>query len=156
MSNTSQQRSRGHSASSTRPSSRYNSDRDLTKSSTWTGKVIAIALVILVVALVLGFTRFIQLRDEKTVTASMAGFERIDDSLFQMDLDVSRKNVDQPSYCIVTALNYSKAEVGRREVLVPSGGNSVIRLTTQIPTREAAVSGGVYGCSTNIPAHMNL
>lgn len=139
-----------------RPASRYKGTREAGRNNNWSGKIIAIAAVVLIIAVVIAFARFMQIRQSETVSASMGAFERIDDHTFQLDVDVSRDNVDEPSYCIVTALNYSHAEVGRREVLVKPGGNSVIRITTTIPTREPAVSGGIYGCSTVIPQHMNL
>ncbi|WP_080795767.1 DUF4307 domain-containing protein [Corynebacterium pacaense] len=139
-----------------RPASRYRSSREVITKTNWTGKLIAIAAVALIFAVVFAFARYMQAREAQTVSASMGAFERIDDHTFQMDVDVSRDNVDEPSYCIVTALDYSHGEVGRREVLVEPGGDSVIRITTTIPTRAPAVSGGIYGCSTTIPAHMNL
>lgn len=122
----------------------------------WSGKIIAVLAVVIVVAVVIALVQFMQRREAETVTATMGAFERIDDSTFQMDVDVTRENPELPTYCIVTALAYSHAEAGRREILVEPSTESVVRITTQIPTREPAVSGGVYGCSTTIPSHMNL
>ncbi len=110
----------------------------------------------MVIALVVAFVRFMDQREAQTVTATMGAFERIDESSFQLDVDVTRDNPEEATYCIVTALDYSHAEVGRREILIEPGTETVVRVTTLIPTREAAVSGGIYGCSTNIPSHMNL
>lgn len=139
-----------------RPSSRYRGNRETMATNNWSGKVIAVLAVVIVVALVIALVQFMQRREAQTVTGTMGAFERIDDSTFQMNVDVTRENPELPTYCIVTALDYSHAEVGRREILVEPSTESVVRITTQIPTREPAVSGGVYGCSTTIPSHMNL
>ncbi|WP_293953195.1 DUF4307 domain-containing protein [uncultured Corynebacterium sp.] len=139
-----------------RPASRYRGDRETMATNNWTGKVIAALAVVIVVALVIAFVQFMQRSETQTVTGTMGAFERIDDHTFQMDVDITRDNPEEPTYCIVTALAYSHAEVGRREILVEPSTETVVRVTTQIPTREPAVSGGVYGCSTTIPSHMNL
>lgn len=139
-----------------RPSSRYRGNRETMATNNWTGKVIAALAVVIVVALVIALVQFMQRREAETITGTMGAFERIDDSTFQMNVDVTRDNPEQAAYCIVTALDYSRAEVGRREILVEPSTETVVRITTQIPTREPAVSGGVYGCSTTIPSHMNL
>lgn len=142
--------------STERPVSRYRGNRETMATNNWSGKVIAALAVVIVLALVIALVQFMQRRESETVTASMGAFERIDDSTFQMDVDVTRENPEVPTYCIVTALAYSHAEVGRREILVEPSSATVVRITTQIPTREPAVSGGIYGCSTTIPSHMNL
>lgn len=141
---------------SERPASRYRTDRDISGGTNWTGKVIAAAAVVIVIGIVIAFVRFMNQQESTTVTASMGAFQRIDEHSFQLDVDVTRQDPSEVAYCIVTALNYEHAEVGRREVLVEPSVDSVVRITTLIPTREAAVSGGIYGCSHNIPAHMNL
>lgn len=139
-----------------RPASRYRGNRETMASNNWSGKVIAALAVVMIIALVIAFVQFMQRREGETVTGQMGAFERIDDDTFQMDVDVTRENPEEATYCIVTALDYSHAEVGRREILVEPSSDTVVRITTQIPTREPAVSGGVYGCSTTIPSHMNL
>ena len=72
-----------------------------------------------------------------------------------MWVDVKRKNVDTPAYCIVTALNYDMAEVGRREVYISPGGENLQRLQLDIITREPAVAGGAYGCGETIPFYLD-
>lgn len=139
-----------------RPASRYKGSRETMTSNNWSGKIIAALAVVILVAVVLALVQFMQRREAETVTATMGAFERIDDDTFQLDVDVTRENPEVPTYCVVTALAYSHAEVGRREILVPPSSDTVVRVTTQIPTREPAVSGGVYGCSTTIPSHMNM
>ena len=52
------------------------------------------------------------------------------------------------------ALNYGKAEVGRREFLIEPGGDRTKRFSVDIPTRDVAVAGTVYGCSDNPPSYL--
>ncbi|WPF66886.1 MULTISPECIES: DUF4307 domain-containing protein [unclassified Corynebacterium] len=139
-----------------RPQSRYGAARPAQGSGGISGKIVAIVMVALLIALVIVVARFLATRDDATVKASMSNFERVDDSTMHLDIDVTRNQPDVPSYCIVTAMNYDKAEVGRREVLIPAGGPETQRMAVEIPTRDRAVSGSVYGCSTQIPAYMDL
>lgn len=140
-----------------RPASRYNSPRpEAAAGRNISGKIIAVIGVLLVIAIVVVGANFLKNRDAQTVSGQMGSFERIDDDTFRFEVDVTRDDPSQVAYCIVTAKDYSHAEVGRREVLVEPSDHSTVRISTLIPTREPAVSGGVYGCSTVIPSHMNL
>ncbi|KQB83656.1 DUF4307 domain-containing protein [Corynebacterium oculi] len=139
-----------------RPQSRYGAARPARGSNGISGKIVAVVMVLLLIALVIVVARFLATRDDATVKASMTNFERVDDATMHLDIDVTRNQPDVPSYCIVTAMNYDKAEVGRREVLISAGGPETQRMAVEIPTRDRAVSGSVYGCSTQIPAYMDL
>lgn len=139
-----------------RPQSRYGAARPAQGRGGLSGKIIAVLMVALLIAFVIVVARYLSTRDDPTVKASMTNFERMDDATMHLDIDVTRSQPDVPSYCIVTAMNYDKAEVGRREVLVPPGGPETQRLGVEIPTRDRAVSGSVYGCSTQIPSYMDL
>ncbi|KQB85897.1 DUF4307 domain-containing protein [Corynebacterium mastitidis] len=139
-----------------RPRSRYGAARPTEGSKGLSGKVIAVLMVVLLIAFVIVVARYLSTRDEPTVKAAMTNFERVDDATMHLDIDVTRSQPGVPSYCIVTAMNYDKAEVGRREVLIPAGGPETQRLAVEIPTRDRAVSGSVYGCSTQIPSYMDL
>lgn len=137
------------------PPERYGTSNPQPQSRTIAGKWLVIGVIVILilsVMTVLWFSR--QKNTTADVSASMAGFSRVNDSLLSMDIDVTRVNVDVPSYCIVTALNYDRAEVGRREVIIPSGGEKTQRIHTQIPSNDIPVSGTVYGCSTSLPAHL--
>jgi len=87
-------------------------------------------------------------------SATTTGFSRIDDRTLTVSVDVTRDNVEISSYCIITALNYGKAEVGRREFLIEPGGDRTKRFSVDIPTRDVAVAGTVYGCSDNPPSYL--
>ena len=140
-----------------RPAARYNARRpEAATGKNISGKVIAIVGVLLIIAIVLVGANFLKNREAQTVSGQMGAFERIDDDTFRFEVDVTRDDPSQLAYCIVTAKDYSHAEVGRREDLVEPSDHSTVRISTLIPTREPAVSGGVYGCSTVIPSHMNL
>lgn len=139
-----------------RPSARYGADKTPKKPSGVAGKVIAILLVLLVIGAILVGARYVSQRESVPVSASLVTYERQDDNTMRLWVDISREDPSQPSYCIVTALNYAMAEVGRREVIMPAGGEEQTRMEVDLPTRDYPVSGGVYGCSVNIPEYMNI
>lgn len=120
-------------------------------------KLIVVGIVgMLVIA---GVYIFVQMNrvGSPDVTASQAGWSRTEgkeDEEFIFTLDVTRSNPELDSYCIIYALNYDVAEVGRRDVFIPAGGPNTVRVDVPIATRELAVAGDVYGCSTDIPAFL--
>lgn len=141
----------------TAPASRVRPDRYGTKSTRPTGKLLVIGIVgMLVVALAYIIVQVNRVSDPD-VTASQAGWAREEgreDDVFIFTLDVTRDDPSVDSYCIIYALDYNVAEVGRREVFIPAGGASTVRMDIPIHTRGEAVAGDVYGCSTTIPAHL--
>lgn len=119
------------------------------------GKVLAVAAVLMVMlVLVAGGRTYLQ-RQSVPVTASFVTQEAVDDRTTRLWIDVTRRDPSVPSYCIVTAVSYDFAEVGRREVIVPAGGEELIHIGVELPVREPAVSGRVYGCSDEIPFYMD-
>ena len=121
------------------PSARYNAAPG--KGSAIVGKLITVGAVVFVVLAGIVIYQYYQKVTSATVSATTTGFSRID-------------NVEIPSYCIITALNYGKAEVGRREFLIEPGGDRTKRFSVDIPTRDVAVAGTVYGCSDNPPSYL--
>lgn len=119
------------------------------------GKFLVIGIVAVLIAA--GVFMWSQWRNssDADVTASVAGFSDNTDDSIMMNLDVTRDRTDEPAYCIVTAMNYDKTEVGRREVVVAAGGSDVTRLRIKVPTREQAVATDVYGCSTVFPSYLD-
>lgn len=138
--------------SSTPPKARYgDTSRNLP------AKLIVIGIIGLLV--IAGAYIFVQMNRVTTpnVSATQAGWAREkgkEDSVFIFTLDVTREKPEQDSYCIIYALNYDVAEVGRRAVFVPGSKEKTVRIDVPIQTREIAVAGDVYGCSTDIPAFM--
>jgi hypothetical protein len=125
------------------------------RSSGVSGKIIVIGVVVVLVAA--GIFIWSQWRDssDADVSGTAAGFEAASDSSIQMKLDITRDDTSAPAYCVVTAMNYDKAEVGRREAVVAGGGSGTTRLIVDIPTHERAVAADVYGCSSVFPSYLD-
>lgn len=116
------------------------------------GKMIAVVAVVLLAGLAVAIARYMAADAERgEVTISMVSHERIDDETMRLWVDITRKDPNVESYCIVTSMNYDMAEVGRREILVAPGGDALQRFQVDIPSRDLPVSGSVYGCSTTVP-----
>lgn len=138
-----------------RPANRYGSAKRAAGGGTTRGKVIAVVtLVLLIAALVVG-GRAISQRMNRPITAEFISAEHVDDSTGRLWIEVQRKDPSVPSYCIVTAVDYSHAEVGRRDVVLPAGGEELVRIPVELPVREPLVSGHVYGCSTTMPEYLD-
>ena len=129
------------------PSACYNAAPG--KGSAIVGKLIAVGAVVFVVLAGIVIYQYYQKVTSATVSATTTGFSRIADRTLTVSVDV-----EVPSYCIITALNYGKAEVGRREFLIEPGGDRTKRFSVDIPTRDVAVAGTVYGCSDNPPSYL--
>lgn len=140
-------------ATSPRPAERYGRNRG--SGGSIGGKVVAIVSALLMIALLVVGARTIMERFNEPVRAEFISQEHIDDNTGRLWIDVNRKNPDTPAYCIVTAVDYSHAEVGRREVVLPAGGDEHSRIAVDLPVREPLVSGRIYGCSENLPFYMD-
>ena len=140
-------------ATSPRPAERYGRNRG--SGGSIGGKVVAIVSGLLMIALLVVGARTIMERFNEPVRAEFISQEHIDDNTGRLWIDVDRKNPDTPAYCIVTAVDYSHAEVGRREVVLPAGGDEHSRIAVDLPVREPLVSGRIYGCSENLPFYMD-
>ncbi|WP_087116407.1 DUF4307 domain-containing protein [Corynebacterium urinipleomorphum] len=119
------------------------------------GKIIAVVSVLFLVLILVFVGRYITQRRAEPISASLVAHERIDDTTSRVWFDVSRNDPDVPGYCIITSLNYERAEIGRRDVVLPGGGEEQTRMYVDIPVRDIPVSGGVYGCSTTIPSFLD-
>ena len=140
-------------ATTPRPAERYGRNRS--SDGSIGGKVVAIVAALLMIALLVVGARTIMERFNEPVRAEFISQEHIDDNTGRLWIDVNRKNPDTPAYCIVTAVDYSHAEVGRREVVLPAGGDEHSRIAVDLPVREPLVSGRIYGCSENLPFYMD-
>lgn len=92
--------------------------------STISSKIVAVFALMLVIAFAVALAKYLQTSENQTTNVTFASSERISDNSLRVWVDVKRKNVDTPAYCIVTALNYDMAEVGRREVYISPGGET--------------------------------
>ncbi|AKK10768.1 DUF4307 domain-containing protein [Corynebacterium uterequi] len=142
------------SSSFTRPASRYGRDTSPQKRNQLSGKVFAILLAILAISLVAFIGRLVYASATKPISATYVAHERVDDATLRVWVDIERRDVNEPAYCIVTAMDYEMAEVGRREILLPAGGEAHQRIAADIPTRELPVAGQLYGCSTAMAPFM--
>ena len=120
-----------------------------------TGKVVAVILVLLVGAVVVGgaitLYRFSTTED---ITGTMIGFTVVDDEKVDFTLDVTRDDPSTPAYCIVRAQEYNKAEVGRREIFVPPSEEGTVRLEGSFATLGKAYVADVYGCGADVPSYL--
>ncbi|MEJ5997187.1 DUF4307 domain-containing protein [Corynebacterium sp. H130] len=118
------------------------------------GPIIAIGAVLFVIALAVVAFQYFQKINAVDVSATTAGYELVDDQTLRVKVDVSRDDPEKQAYCIITSMNYDKAEVGRREFVIEPGGASTQRFEVDIPSRDVPVAGKVYGCSSKLPAHL--
>lgn len=138
-----------------RTRTRYGTAAPDTTRSVTAGKIVAIVSVLFLVLILVFAGRFIMQRRAEPISASLVSHERIDDTTSRVWFDVSRNDTTVPGYCIITSLNYEHAEIGRRDVVIPAGGDNQTRMYVDIPVRDQPVSGGVYGCSTTIPSFLD-
>lgn len=140
-----------------KPRQRYASGSAATASDrgTLSGKLLAVLLVVILAAIVVALAKYVQHSQMTKISGQTANVRVIDDHNFKLTVDITRSDVSVPSYCIVTALNYDIAEVGRREIFLPAGGDSTRRIDVELQTTEPAVSGDVYGCATDIPFYLD-
>lgn len=126
------------------------------KSGDVTGKAMALVLVAVMVALLYYAFQFFSTREQVNAEISYVTHEVIDDETLRVWTDITRHDPNEAGYCIVQAYDYSKAEVGRREIPIPANGNGAMRVAVDIPTNARAVAGGVYGCSMEVPEFLDV
>ena len=142
------------SAGSARPSSRYGSAP--TSKGSWTNRALVLVFAAMLIALVVFGVQYFRSQQKVNANISYVTHEILSDDTTRVWADITRNRVEEPAYCIVQAFDYSKAEVGRREIAVPAGGEEAQRIAVDIPTNHRAVAGGVYGCSGNIPSYLDM
>ncbi|MDN6281411.1 MAG: DUF4307 domain-containing protein [Corynebacterium sp.] len=120
------------------------------------GKIIVIGIVIFTVAV--GIYVFSQWNNSTSsdTSGTIAGYEAVEgEDALRLTVDITRDDSDKPALCIITALDESTAEVGRREAVVAAGGSDTTRLVVDVPTHTNAAAGDVYGCSTVFPSYLD-
>lgn len=142
-------------STSSRPTqrSRYGTSGSEPKGAS--GKIIAIFAVAMLVLVLIMAGQAIVRSQSRPVTAEFITQERVDDATARLIIDVNRKDTTKDAYCIIFAVDYNHAEIGRREVVLPAGGEKRQQLAVDVPTREPVVSGRIYGCSQDIPFYMD-
>lgn len=128
---------------------------DHNQSTTISGKVIVIAAVALLLFTLVVAGQAWMRTQSRPITAEIAGEERVDDETARLWVDVTRKNTEEDAFCIVHVVDYDHAEVGRREFVIPAGGEELLRFEVELPTRAPFASGRVYGCSYDLPPYLD-
>lgn len=119
------------------------------------GKVIAVMLGLLVVALVAaGAWTVYRLNATPSIDGQVIGVTVVDESRTDVLVDVTREEPGTPVYCILRAQDQTKGEVGRREIYIPPSEDSTARVEATIATTARAVIGDVYGCGEDVPAYL--
>lgn len=118
------------------------------------GKMLAVLLVLLVIALVVAsaFTiyRFSATPD---IAGEVVGVDVADDEV-NVSFTVTRDEPGTPVYCIIRAQEQSKGELGRREVYIPPSESGSVRVDSAIATSERAFMADVYGCGDDVPDYL--
>ncbi|MEY6450083.1 DUF4307 domain-containing protein [Corynebacterium pseudotuberculosis] len=125
------------------------------KTSNLSGKLLAVLILVIVAAIAVALIKFVQKDRQTKISGQIANVMQVDDNNFKLTVDVTRDNTSIDHYCIVTALDYEMAEIGRREFFLPSGGDKTQRIEVPIKTSKGAVSGNLYGCSGSIPFYLH-
>ncbi|MCG7230273.1 DUF4307 domain-containing protein [Corynebacterium minutissimum] len=146
------------SAGSARPASRSQSRYGSSPKSTgsWTNRAIVLVFLAAFIAMVVFGVQYFRTQQKVNANISYVSHEILSDDTARIWVDITRNRVEEPAYCIVQAFDYSKAEVGRREIAVPAGGEEAQRVAIDVPTNHRAVAGGAYGCSGNIPSYLDI
>ncbi|KHO29805.1 DUF4307 domain-containing protein [Corynebacterium minutissimum] len=146
------------SAGSARPASRSQSRYGSSPKSTgsWTNRAIVLVFLAAFIAMVVFGVQYFRTQQKVNANISYVSHEILSDDTARIWVDITRNRVEEPAYCIVQAFDYSKAEVGRREIAVPAGGEEAQRVAIDVPTNHRAVAGGAYGCSVNIPSYLDI
>ena len=146
--------SAGSAHPASRSQSRYGSAPK--NKGSWTNRALVLIFAATFIALIVFGIRYFQTQQKVNAHISYVSHEIISDDTARVWVDITRNRVEEPAYCIVQAFDYSKAEVGRREIAVPAGGDDAQRIAIDIPTNHRAVAGGAYGCSGNIPSYLDI
>ncbi|RAV31930.1 DUF4307 domain-containing protein [Corynebacterium heidelbergense] len=133
------------------PQSRLVDRYGATRQNKFTGRVVVIVLVLLMLTAGVYIVRQVMHSSAAPVQAVQSGGRIISDDRLQMRVDVTRDDPNAASYCIVKALDYDKNEVGRRGFVVPAGGPKTARMMVDVQTTSRGYAGAVYGCSDKVP-----
>lgn len=143
------------SSKSTTARTRYSGPHKPQKPSTLSGKLLVVLILVIAAAIAVALIKFVQQDRQTKISGQIANVMQVDENNFALTVDVTRDDTSVDHYCIVTALDYEMAEVGRREFFLPSGGNKTQRIDVPIKTSKGAVSGNLYGCSSSIPFYLH-
>jgi hypothetical protein len=88
------------------------------------------------------------------IDAQRTGYSIVDKSTIKITFDVIRDSPERAAVCVVRARVIDGSEGGRKEVLVPPGGSSIM-VSTTIKSSGEPVTADVFGCSYQVPAYLS-
>jgi hypothetical protein len=137
-------------AAQTLPKGRYGTIRP-SKTPRW--RMWVFTIVAVVVSSVIAYVAYKNL-GTTPIDAERVGFSAKPGDSMEITVDVTRDQPDKPGVCIVRVRDISGAESGRKEILVPAGGESR-RMSTVIRSSGTPVTADVFGCSYDVPRYLS-
>ncbi|GAC80569.1 protein of unknown function [Gordonia malaquae] len=113
----------------------------------------ALSALVVVAGVGLAYAGYTQFADPE-VSGSATAFEILSSDTVSVQYTVNRSNPDEAVACVVRARAQDGAEVGRREVLIPAGGETQVGAKTEVLTSRPAVIGEVFGCTATVPPYL--
>lgn len=133
------------------PAGRYPDTKDPAK----TLRILKIGgVAVVVVGVLLAWLAYSKFSDQ-AVKGEAAGYELISDTTVGVQISITRKNPSDPATCIITAKNRAGDEIGRREVLIKPGVQTVQVISSEVRTTEKPAVGDVFGCGAEIPDYLD-
>jgi hypothetical protein len=133
------------------PAGRYGTEHESGPKPRWRKRAyLAIALV---VSFAIAYVAYLNL-GATSIDAQRLGFTQTGPTSMQIMIDVTRDQPDRPGDCIVTVQDISGAESGRKEILIPPGGESM-KVSTVIQSSGQPVTADVFGCSYDVPGYLS-
>lgn len=110
----------------------------------------AVVVLVGVIVAVVAYQKFAT----SEIDAEITSFDIVDNSTLDVTLKVTREDPSREAVCIVRARSKDGSETGRREVVVPSGDDQTVLITTPVPTSRPPGMGDLYGCSFDVPEYL--
>jgi Domain of unknown function (DUF4307) len=115
--------------------------------------VIALTMLVAAVGIVVAVIGYQRL-GTSPVSATLAGYQVIDEETASVTISVTRSDPSRPVDCIVRVRAKDGSETGRREVLVPASTQGTVQVTTTLKSSKPPVLADIYGCGTNVPGYL--
>lgn len=111
------------------------------------------SVTVVVAGVVIAFVGYKQFGDPE-VSGQATAHEILSSDTVAVQYTVNRKDPQQQVACVVRARAKDGSEVGRREVLIPSGDDVQVGARTTVYTSRPAVIGEVFGCTASVPPYL--
>lgn len=133
------------------PRATYPAERSSGSKRRWFIGLAAVVVAAGLAVAVLGFNQF----GDPDVSGQATGYELLSSDRVAVQYTVNRADPNDAVVCIVRARAKDGSEVGRREVLIPAGGDIQVGARVELTTSEPPVIGEVFGCGLNIPPYLS-